>query len=68
MIWEIFFQTMKGIYFIEETLKSRAVPTPKLLIKDHKDKDEEGNYPMRLIVLASNFTAAFPKAFGLSWY
>ena len=47
--------------FIEETLKLRAVPTPKLLIKDHKDKDEEGNYPMRLIVLASNFTAAFLK-------
>ena len=48
--------------FIEETLKSRAVPTPKLLIEDHKDKDEEGNYPTRLIVPASNFMAAFPKA------
>ena len=33
-----------------------------MLIKDHKDKDEGGNYPTRLIVPASNFTAAFPKA------
>jgi hypothetical protein len=48
--------------FIEETLKTRAIPTPKLLIKDHKAMDERGNYPTRLIVPASNFTAAFPKA------
>jgi hypothetical protein len=48
--------------FIEESLKTRAIPTPKLLIKDHKEMDESGNYPTRLIVPASNFTAAFPKA------
>ena len=31
------------------------------MIKDHKDLDEEGNYPTRLVVPATNFTAAFPN-------
>ena len=44
-----------------ESIQSRAVPVPKLLIKDHKDKDENGNYPTRLVVPATNFTAAIPN-------
>jgi hypothetical protein len=48
--------------FIEDTMKSRAVPMPKLLIRDHKERDEMGKYLTRLIVPASNFTAGFPKA------
>ena len=34
---------------------------PKLLIKDHKKQNKEGEYPTRLIVAATNFTAAFSK-------
>jgi hypothetical protein len=26
--------------FIQESLKSKAIPSPKLLIKDHKKKDK----------------------------
>jgi hypothetical protein len=42
-------------------LDSRAVLTPKLLIKDHKPMNEKGEYVTRLIVPATNFTVAFPK-------
>jgi hypothetical protein len=39
----------------------RAVPTPKLLIKNHKPMNKKGKYVMQLIVPATNFTAAFPN-------
>jgi hypothetical protein len=32
-----------------------------LLIKDHKEINDDGNYPTRLVVPATNFTAAFSK-------
>jgi hypothetical protein len=51
----------KEMGFVEEMLDSRAVPTPKLLIKDHKPMNEIGEYVMRLIVPATNFIVAFPK-------
>jgi len=47
--------------FITETIKSRDIPTPKLLIKDHKTMKPDGSFPTRLVVPATNFTAAFPK-------
>jgi hypothetical protein len=47
--------------FIQESLKSKAIPSPKLLIKDHKKKDKWGNFPTRLVIPATNFTSAFPK-------
>jgi len=33
----------------------------KLQIKDHKKKDDNGEFIRRLVILATNFTAAFPK-------
>ena len=51
----------KEAKFIDQSLDSKAVPSPKLLIKDHKEPDSNGNYPTRLVVPATNFTAAFPK-------
>ena len=41
-------------------IKSCGVPTPKLLVKDHKKQDPHGNCPTRLVILASNFIAAIP--------
>jgi hypothetical protein len=32
----------KEMGFVEEALESRAVPTPKLLIKDHKPMNSKG--------------------------
>jgi len=46
---------------IKESLNSRAVPTPIMLVKDHKDPDEEGKYPKRLVCPATNFVAIFDK-------
>ena len=46
--------------YILETINSKAIPAPKLLIKDHK-KMKNGHLPTRLIVPATNFIAAFPK-------
>jgi len=47
--------------FTKQTVESKATPSPKLLIKDHKNPDKEGNFPARLAVPATNFTSAFPK-------
>jgi len=48
--------------YARTTINKKAIPTIKLLSKDHKPdkKDENGNYPTRLVVPAKNFTAAFP--------
>jgi hypothetical protein len=37
------------------------MPSPQLLVKDHKKKDKRGNFPTRLVIPATNFTSAFPK-------
>lgn len=46
--------------YISESLNSKAIPVPKLLIKDHK-KAKDGIFPTRLVVPATNFTAAIPN-------
>ena len=45
--------------FIKETIKSKKIPSLTLLVKDHKKVDENGDYPCRLIIPATNFTAGF---------
>jgi len=45
----------------KECLDSRAVPSPTLLIKDHKKK-VNGRHPVRLIIPATNFVSIFDKA------
>jgi hypothetical protein len=47
--------------YVKESLNSKAILSPKLLIKDHKEINDDGNYPTRLVVPATNFTAAFSK-------
>ena len=53
--------TEKELKFLSKTLESKSIPTSKLIIKDHKKVNEEGDYPSRLIVPASNFTSGFPR-------
>ena len=43
------------------SLVTRAIPSPKLLIKDHKTISYKGGFPTRLVIPASNFTAKFSK-------
>jgi hypothetical protein len=47
--------------FIDEGLKVKVIPTPSLLIKDHKKPREDGTFPTRLVIFADNFTSVFPK-------
>jgi hypothetical protein len=47
--------------FIQESLKFKAIPSPKLLVKGRKKKDKWGQYPTRLVIPATNFTSAFPE-------
>jgi len=47
--------------FVQQTVESKAMPSPKLLIKDHKNPDNEGNFLAGPAVPATNFTSAFPK-------
>jgi len=47
--------------FTKQTIESKATPSPKLLIEDHKNPDNEGNFPTGQAVPATNFTSAFPK-------
>lgn len=52
----------KGEYeFIEQFIKTRRIPMPRLLIKDHKPTNDDGTYPTRLLVPATNFTQCFAK-------
>ena len=46
---------------IAKMIKSRSIPTPKLLIKDHKKPNANGEFPTRLVIPATNFSATFAK-------
>ena len=47
--------------YIQHWIAAKCIPTPRLLIKDHKPPDEAGNYPTRLLIPATNFTQCFAK-------
>jgi hypothetical protein len=47
--------------FLVDTLSGKAIPSPSLLIKDHKAVQADGSFPTRLVVPADNFTSGFPK-------
>ena len=47
---------------LKSTLKTKNIPTPKLIITDHKKKkDKEGDFPSRLIIPVNKFMSAFPR-------
>jgi hypothetical protein len=47
--------------FVKESLNSKAIPSPKLLIKDHIEINDYKNYQTWLVVPATNFTTTFSK-------
>ena len=47
--------------YVESWIKSRDVPTPRLLVKDHKDQGKDGFWPVRLVIPATNYTQCFAK-------
>ena len=46
---------------INESLKTKSILTPKLLIKDHKKLNTNGKFPTRLVIPATNSTATSAK-------
>ena len=42
-------------------LATRAIPSPKTLIKDHKTVNDKEELPTRLVIPTTNFTATFYK-------
>ena len=53
--------SVKEEEFVIQSLETKAIPYPKLLIKYHKTINEKGEFPTRLVIPAKNFTATFSK-------
>ena len=49
--------------FVRQSLAMRAIPSPKLLIKDHNKTNKKGEFPTRLVIPAKNFTATFSNIY-----
>eukprot|EP00957_Ditylum_brightwellii_P169137 12873952-Ditylum_brightwellii.AAC.1 len=47
--------------FLNEGIASKAIPQPQPLVKDHKKREENGDFPTCLVIPATNFTATFSK-------
>ena len=59
--------SIKEREFIEESLKTRAIPMPKLLIKDHKKEDSKGEaIPNETHCSGNKFYSGIPKD-GIPW-
>ena len=48
-------------YYIENWIGARDIPTPRILVKDHKDKGPDDFWPVRLVIPATNYTQCFAK-------
>ena len=46
---------------MRQSLATKAIPSPKLLINDHETINEKGESPTRLVIPAMKFTARFSK-------
>ena len=46
---------------MRQSLTTRAIPSPKLLMKDHKTINKKGEFPTRLVIPATNFMVTFSK-------
>eukprot|EP00957_Ditylum_brightwellii_P211845 15366664-Ditylum_brightwellii.AAC.2 len=50
-----------GVDFLNEGIASKATPQPPLLVKGHKDREENGDYPTHLVIPATDCMAMFLK-------
>ena len=46
---------------MRKLIATRAIPSPKLLIKDHNTINDKGEFPTGLVIPATNCTATFSK-------
>ena len=47
--------------FVRQSLVMQVIPSPNLLIKNHKTINKKGESPTRLVIPARKFTATFSK-------
>ena len=47
--------------YVESWIKSRDIPTPRFLLKVHKDQGKDGFWPVYLVIPATNYTECFAK-------
>ena len=47
--------------FVKQSLATRVIPSLKILIKDHNTINKKGEFPTRLVIPATNFTATYSK-------
>ena len=53
--------SVKEEEFVRQLPATRAILSPKLLIKYHKTINKNREFPTRLVIPATNFTATFSK-------
>ena len=53
--------SVKEEEFVRQSLATREILSPNPLIKDHKTINENGEFPTRLVIPATNFTANVSK-------
>ena len=62
LVYAIGFKMSKNeVGHINESLKTKSIPTPKLLIKDHKKLTSMGELTTRLVIPETNLSATFAK-------
>ena len=47
--------------FVRQSLTTHAIPSPKIIIKDHKTINRKGEFPTRLVIPETNFTVTLSK-------
>ena len=48
-------------YFVRQSLAARVIPSPKIMIKDHKKINDKGELLTRLVIPTTNFTATLSR-------
>ena len=63
----VFLETLKKVLsvqedeFLRQSLVTQGIPSPKTLIKEHKKINGRGEFPTRLVIPVTNFTATLSK-------
>ena len=55
----VFIMYKNKVGHINESLRTKYIPTPKLLIKDHNKLTINGDLPTRLVIPAKHFSSTF---------
>ena len=53
--------SVQEVNFVRQSIATRAIPYPKLLIKDQNILNKKVEFPTRLVIPATKLTVYFPK-------